>query len=251
MIIRRHKKDLLFITQGDHAALAGEIVSCWRLDGFAANPRREAILLAAREHDNGWREEDALMHVDAAGEPLDFIAAPVPVKHRIWPRAATRLGTVAPYAAALVAHHAIAVHNQHRADPVWRGFLDTMASLQADLLARCRHAGMGDAAETRDLEATLLQDYRFVQAGDQLSLIFCNGWTALFERPAGRALLNGTTLEIEPDPFEGIAVPLRVRARRMPARAFASAADLRAAFDAAPVVQIEGHATGASAILKP
>lgn len=243
MIIRRHKKDLLFITQGDHAALAADIVSRWRLDGFPANPRRDAILIAVREHDNGWFEEDATTHVDGTGEPLDFVAVPVPVKHRIWPRAAARLANTNAYAAALVAHHAIAVHNQHRADPVWRGFLDTMAGIQADLLARSRQMGMGDP-EPDDLEATLLEDYRFVQAGDQLSLIFCNAWTAPFQRLGGRAILKGTTLEVEPDPFDGVPIPLRVRARRIPARAFASAADLRAAFDAAPVVQIEGQATG-------
>lgn len=96
MIIRRHRKDLLLITQADHAALAADILSHWCADGFSSNPRREVILLAAREHDNGWLEEDAMTHVDGAGEPLDFVAAPVPVKHRVWPRAAERLGKKDP-----------------------------------------------------------------------------------------------------------------------------------------------------------
>jgi hypothetical protein len=249
MIIRRHGKDLLLITQADHAALAADIVSRWTADGFPANPRRDVILLAAREHDNGWLEEDATTLVDAAGEPLDFVAAPVPVKHRIWPRAAERLGKVDPYAGALVAHHAGTVHGQQRSDPVWRGFLDRMARLERELLARCPH--QEETGGDGGLRAALVNDYRFVQAGDQLSLIFCNGWTAPFPRPGGRTILKGTTLEVTPDPFGGASVPLRVRARRLTARSFASAADLRAAFDAAPVVMIEGEAAGAGPNLEP
>jgi hypothetical protein len=74
--------------------------------------------------------------------------------------------------------------------------------------------------------------------------VFCNAWTAAFPRPGGRALLKGTTLEITPDPFAGASIPLRVPARRIVARRFASAADLRAAFDSAPVEILEGDAVG-------
>lgn len=235
MIIRRDRKDLLFITQTDHAALAADIVSGWCAEGFPSNPRRQVILLATREHDNGWHEEDAMTHVDAAGEPVDFVAAPLPVKHRIWPRAAARLATTDPYAAALVAHHAVALHGQQRPDPAWRGFVDRMTRIEADLLAQCQGDG---------LEQTLREDYRFVQAGDQLSLVFCNAWTTPFPRSGGRTILKGTTLEITPDPFDGAQIPLHVRARRIPARTFASAGDLRAALDAAPVEILHGEAVG-------
>jgi hypothetical protein len=277
VIIRRQKKDLLFITQADHAALAAHIVSHWCADGFPTNPRRDVILLATREHDNGWFEEDETTLVDPSGEPLDFVAAPIPVKHRIWPRAAARLAKSSPYAGALVARHALTVHGQQRADPVWRGFLDRMARIEADLLKAAvqgdsplndgreedqREQGeqgdQGDSPlndrpkgtvplETVPLETVPL-DYRFVQAGDQLSLVFCNAWTAAFPRPGGRTILKGTTLEIAPDPFEGARIPLRVPARRIVARRFASAADLRAAFDAAPLEMLEGEAAGTATV---
>lgn len=117
-------------------------------------------------------------------------------------------------------------------DPVWRGFLDRMSRIEADLPALCANDRKGDATGDDDLEATLTGDYRFVQAGDQLSLIFCNAWTAPFPRPGGRTILKGTTLEVVPDLFDNARVPLRVRARRVAGRAFTSAADLRAAFEA-------------------
>ena len=235
MIIRRQQDALIFIEQADHARMAADILSDWQADGFPSNPRREAILLAALEHDNGWREEDASTHVDGTGDPLDFISVPAAVKHRIWPRAATRLADTDPYAGALVAEHALSLHGQQRADPAWRAFLDRMERLKQEILARCETS----AADT------LGPDYVFVRTVDQLSLIFCNAWTAPFPRPGGRTILKGTTLELTPDPFEGRTIDLKVRARRLPVRTFASPAVLRQALDAAADEYLEGAAIGA------
>jgi hypothetical protein len=235
MIIRRDGNSLLFVRQVDHARMAAEVMTQWHEGGLQEHPRRDAILAAAREHDNGWIEEDEEMHVDAAGEPLDFIAVPAHVKHRIWPRAATRLAEHDPYVAALVAQHALAIHGQQRGDPTWQGFFATMDALRAGLVAT-------SGADTR----TLALDYPFVQTGDQLSLIFCNGWQAPFARLGGRTILKGTTLEMSPDPFAGARVPFQVPARRLPAQTFASAHELRAAYAAAPAVMLEGEAVGST-----
>jgi hypothetical protein len=233
VIIRRDSDVLLFITQPDHARLAAEIMAAWREGGFDAHPRRDAIRRATVEHDNGWIEEDAQLHVGDSGDPLDFISMTPAVKHRIWPRAVERL-SADPYVAALVAQHALTVHGPLRTDPAWRGFFSRMEGLRADMLARSADGAPGHLAA----------DYAFVQLGDQLSLIFCNAWTATFPRVGGRTILTGTTLEVIPDPFGGARVPLRVGARRLAARAYASAADLRDAYEAAPTVTIEGVAVG-------
>jgi hypothetical protein len=236
MIIRQDGDHLLFITQPDHARLAAEVMSAWRADGLPDHPRREAILSAVREHDNGWIEEDTETHVDGAGNPLDFVAVPPAVKHRIWPRAIGRLGERRPYEAALVAQHALTIHGQQRSEAVWSPFFRHVERLREEMLARC----------DVDARTTLETDYRFVQAGDQLSLVFCNGWRTPFPRSGGRILLQGSTLELSPDPFDGARVPLRVRARRVLARSYASAADLRASLDTARLVMIEGEAAGPS-----
>lgn len=234
MIIRRSGSTLLVIAQEDHAALSAAIMTEWHLDGLLDHPRRETILLATREHDNGWREEDAVTHVGAGGDPLDFISVAAEVKQRIWPRAATRLGEIAPYAGALVAQHALSLFGQQHTEPAWRPFLSRMEQLQQGLIARCEPGAAG----------TLAADYRFVQAGDQLSLVFCNGWTAPFPRPGGRIVLEGAGLKVSPDPFGGGRVSLRVPARRIEGRAFGSPRELRAALDTAPVEYVEGHAEG-------
>jgi hypothetical protein len=234
VIIRRLPRAFLFIAQQDHATLSAALMSEWQVDGLREHPRRDAILLATREHDNGWLEEDAMTHVDPDGDPLDFMSVPATVKQRIWPRAASRVAELDPYAGALVAQHALALHGQQRTEPAWRPFLSQMERLQADLVACCAPGAA----------AALLDDYRFVQVGDHLSLVFCNGWTAPFQRHGGRLQLHGDVLTVSPDPFLGRQVPLRIAARRLPVRAFGSGRELRAALDVAPVDWIEGMAKG-------
>lgn len=233
MIIRQASDRVLLISQADHAALAGRIMRAWQPGGLAEHPRRDAILTATDHHDDGWLEEDEATHVSDAGEPLDFIAVPPQVKQRIWPRAAGRWASRSPGVAALIAQHALTVHAPLADDPMWRRFFHTMTRTRDELLER---AGS-------DL-ARLNEDYPFVRTGDQLSLIFCNGWTAPLAGLGYRAILSGITLQITPDPFGGARVPLDVTARSLPAVPYASAADLRAALAAAPVVRLTGEAAG-------
>ncbi len=233
VIIQRRGSSDLFITQPDHAALAADIMREWRGDDFSAHPRRDAILYAVREHDNGWIEEDLHTHVDASGRPLDFVTVAHEVKHRIWPRAVERIGRERPYEAALIAQHALTVHAEQRANPAWRTFFETMEGSRATLLRRTV------------IDASFEADYRFVRIGDLLSLILCNGWTEPHTLPAGgQAVLNGSTLVISPDPFDGRPIRLAVRARRLDARTYGSAEELRHALDRAAVETLEGTASG-------
>jgi hypothetical protein len=234
MIIRTRDDAQLYITQPDHARMAAEAISHWHDDEFDENPRRASILLATREHDNGWREEDATTYVDATGKPLDFITVPVEVRQRIWPRAVDRLAIEDPYAAALVAQHALTVYGHFASDIAWTSFFDTMRERCQTLLTRC------DRSSTEHL----LADYRFVHAADRISLAFCTGWPQALESYGRQIILKQDTVEVSPDPFAGARVKLRIRARRLPSREYASAADLRAALDDAAVEILEGEAAG-------
>jgi hypothetical protein len=237
VLIQRRGDELLCIAQTDHAALAADIMAGWTLDSFTSHPRRDAILAATRAHDDGWREEDAQLHVTDAGELLDFIAVPPAVKHRIWPRAAERLAAASPYTAALVAEHALAIHAPLRQDPAWRAFFASMQRIRDGLLARL----------PPEEAAAAPGDYGFLRIGDQLSLIFCNGWTTPMAGIGYRAILNGVTLEITPDPFDGQRIPLKIDARKLSARACATADDFRKALAAASTLVLEGEALGRQA----
>jgi hypothetical protein len=234
VIIRDEGDTLLFITQPDHARMAGETIAHWKADGFEDHPRRESILLAAREHDNGWTEEDAAPRVGADGMPLDFVHAPASVRQGAWPRAVERLARTDVYAAALVALHALTVYSAMRADRSWDGFFERMAALKDEMAAR---AG-GIAANTLD------EDYRFVHAADRLSLALCTGWTEPLESSGRRIILAGDTVQVTPDPFEGARVPMRVPVRRLPRRTYASGTELAEELRAARVEWLEGWAAG-------
>jgi len=70
--------ELLVITQNDHAHFAAELLSLWRRDDLPTHPRRRELLLAAREHDNGWREADSSPSRNPVnGRPHDFLSLPV------------------------------------------------------------------------------------------------------------------------------------------------------------------------------
>jgi len=235
MIVRPDIHHLVLITQPDHAALAGRIMEAWRADGLPDHPHRGTVLLATHEHDGGWREPDAAPVADpVSGAPFDFLEAPIAIRQAVWPRGVARLVEAHPYAAALVARHALNVYRRHRDSADWSSFFTTMEHREADALARASGAE----------RAGWPTDYRFLFLGDLVSLVFCNGWTQPFEAEGYRIILTPAGIRVTPDPFGGARVPLVVAARRIPARRYASDADLRDALAAAPALTLEGVAEG-------
>jgi hypothetical protein len=234
VIIRPTESSHLLITQPDHAALAARIMQQWRADGLAHAPRRRAILLAVEEHDNGWREVDAVPMVDeASGRVLDFVNAPDEVRRAIWPRGVERLAAT-PYAAALVAQHAVHIYRRYRDDPHWASFFATMEA------ARDRHLHAASVA----IE-DLLHEYFFLRIADLASLTFCNAWTDTQTDDSGYTVhLDGVRLVVTPDPFDGGEIELEITGRELPAGPFLSAADVQRAWSAARPVVLTGVAVG-------
>jgi hypothetical protein len=226
VIVRKTSDSLQLITQPDHAHLAGAIMQ--HSVALASHPRRTSILLAITEHDNGWTEPDSAPLIDpATGVPLDFISAPNAVRQGVWPRGVARLAHD-PWAAALVAQHAIAIFDRYRGDSEWAGFFAEME--------RMRSEDRSDGPSMDDLEA----DYRFVGLGDVISLTFCNGWTDEQRFDAWRIRLTGSRVSVLPDPFGGSTVPFQVDAREIGQRRFRTDGELRAALAAAPAIRLEG-----------
>lgn len=234
MIVRHHQDQLLLITQPDHAALSAHVMARWTADGLPAHPRRAAILLATREHDAGWADVDeAPLVEDGTGRILDFVRAPNDVRQGVWPRSVERL-SAEPYAAALVAQHALHVYRDNRAQPAWADFFAAMEGLRA------RHL---EAAAPATLE-DLTQDYFFVRMGDLVSLFFANRWPGPRAEGAYVVRAAETEVTVSPDPFGGRAVPFTLRGRLVPSRGYATAAEARAAFRTAPIVTLDAVAAG-------
>jgi hypothetical protein len=189
-----HGQTRVAITQPDHAALAGRIMEAWRANGLPTSKRRDEILLAVSQHDNGWRETDAgfQLHPET-GDIVDFMTVPDDIKRAVWSRGIRRLSHT-PYAAALVAHHAAHVYSRYREDPEWAEFFPEMEAIR-------------DRLASRD---EVLADYLFLRIGDLASLAFCTG-TEMPSREFGYTVkFDGDVVTITPDPFEGAEVPLQI-----------------------------------------
>ena len=92
--------------------------------------------------------------------------------------------------------------------------------------------------------ATLNREYDFVRLGDLISLTFCQPWLDPQAHGAYRITGDGRDLVVQPDPFDGLEVAFTIRARRLPNRAYADAADVRTAWNGAEITMIEGTIRG-------
>ena len=218
MIVRPGAGVLHLITQPDHAALARRIMEHW--SSLAKAERRREILTAIEHHDRGWAEPDAALTVDSATATIrDFLGLPAPVRQSVWPRSVADLAA-APWAAALVAHHAITVYDRYRHDPEWHGFFPAMTSLRDEHLARA--AG--------DLKA-LVRDYVYLRLGDLVSLTFCTATATPASLGPWTIRLVGTRVHVTPNPF-AIELPFAIEAREIPDVPYPTDEALRAAIAA-------------------
>jgi hypothetical protein len=227
VIVRSDGEMLTLMTQPDHAHLARRIME--RCVPLLARPRREAILHAIGEHDNGWTEEDAAPVADAAtGGVADFVGIVLDVRQRVWPRAVTRLSSD-PWAAALVAQHAITIYDRFRTDAAWTAFFAQMESARG---AMVEAAGL--------TVPDLLADYPFVRLGDLVSLVFCTGWTT--DQRFGDWTVHGAGphVVVTPGVFGREPIPVEIAAKQIRARPFQSDADLRAELVGASAITLRG-----------
>ena len=231
MIVRQLDGQVLLITQPDHAQLSRRVME--QCVSLQERPRRASILLAIAEHDNGWAEPDADPEVDpATGAIYDFVTAPLRVRHGVWPRAVARLAPD-PWAAALVAQHAIAVYERYRPQPDWASFFAEMEEARDALLG----------ARGRTVRE-LADDYQFVRLGDLISLLFCTGWSEGQQIGPWSISRSGPRVVVAPDPFDGAVIPMAVEGRQLRPGPFRSDAELREALAAAPAAVLRGDAAG-------
>lgn len=215
MIVIDEPDSLLLITQPDHAHFSGELLSLWRDDGLPTNPRREEIVFAARHHDNGWREADAVPRVDPRrGRPYSFLDLPAPARAEIWLRGVARYREDHPYAALLIHEHAIGLHASVAGEEPYGELLEELRRSQGDLL---------EATETP--REWLQADYPLVGLSDLLSLVGCGCFSGRREKLGRSFSRRGDRLEIRPLPLAG-STRFRIPCRRIAKRSYGGDADL-------------------------
>ncbi len=215
MIVAKQEEGLRVITQPDHARLAADLLGLWRAGDLPHHPRRDDLLFATREHDNGWREADSAPRVSPeSGAPLDFLAFPDAWRRDLWDRATERYADERPAAAALITRHAISIHDDRTADPNWRGWLGSLEErLEAQL-------------EASDLERAELElDYPWLLLADRVSLRACGTFSDLLETEEVRVERRPGELRLEPFPLAG-ATTFEIPCRHIPDRPYSSDTDL-------------------------
>ena len=232
MIVRpAEDATVLLITQRAHARLARQVME--QCVPLAYHPRRAAILHAIAAHDDGWQEEDAAPEVDAAtGVIVDFIHIPVAARQRVWPRSVMALADD-PWAAALVAHHAITVYDSYRADGEWTPFFTSMEVLREEMLQKA------DVSREH-----LSADYVYLRLGDLISLCFCTASPVEQRIGEWRVQWTDPSVLVSPDPFRGREIQMEIGAKKVQPVALRSSADLREQFGRLEHVTVHGTARG-------
>ncbi|MEM1202370.1 MAG: DUF3891 family protein [Acidobacteriota bacterium] len=224
MILLDLPDGLRVTTQTDHAAFSGELLSLWRADGLPRHPRRDDLIFAAREHDNGWQETDSapMLRTDGDGagrRPHDFLSMPLGARLELWNRGVRRHRESRPYGGLLILEHALELHRRHEGKAAWKDALSDWRRLRDELVE-----------STGTPRAQLTEDYRWIDLADTLSLAACAGWREPFEHRgfAGRVAKagdDGPTLHLDPFPLAGTTT-FRIRHRVIPKRSYRGDADL-------------------------
>jgi hypothetical protein len=213
MIVAETDGAYRFVTQPDHAALAGQFADRWGNERFERPRPRSGVLAAAHLHDDGWWAYDRRPHLhgddddgdDGDGRPVGFTTVPPETWVDLYDEGIRRVVDVDPYAGLLVSMHGAGLRRRrYGLSPSWSdtppdfaAFVDRQETLQSRLLADLRGTGDGDevraggdvgvSASTRALlerlhesgapggesDDRLWTNYVLLQAWDALSLAFC------------------------------------------------------------------------------
>lgn len=201
MIVAETTDGYRFVTQPEHADLAGRFADRWGNDRFDRPEPFAPLALAAYAHDTGWRAYDRRPHVDDGGDPVDFRDMPAEPWIDLYEEGIDAVVEMDDYAGLLVSMHGAGLRNQrYGLSPEWpetpaafTAFVDREERRQERLLDRLL-ADDGTGAEVdpvseadRDLldslhddggvpdgyDGRVWADYRRLQAWDALSLAVC------------------------------------------------------------------------------
>jgi hypothetical protein len=258
MILQDRGDHLLVIRQTDHAMLSGFFAREWGNDLFQRPVLFESLCLAAREHDNGWREWESAPRLDPKTRlPFTFMSIPTEEHVELYQRGIERLIKVDRYASLLASLHCAGLYDRGRA--TMPGFSakyvkSTELRFVNDFMQRLKLQQMRLKIDLRSNPVTkpLYEDRsmeasaRLLEALDRLSLYFCLGsiedatiegvpfhserenvdWLV---RPLG-----DDRILLAPYPFRRDALPVSILARRVPKRLYSNELDFQRTLALAP-----------------
>lgn len=264
MICRPTNDGWIFITQDDHARLAGDLAQHVGNEWVhPAMPLRDVISAIAM-HDIGWIPLDATLLLDGDGHPRDTFHMPLPAVLPLWADSVEQAIASSPYAGLLVSLHmlGLAVHaaRQKRADGSEVFLLNQFQHRQVEIQEKLRHRldmcvnkplrfGLAEPGRSPD-EDLLLRNHQLMQTMDRISLVLSfdklifNKIDSFFPEPGGKPITLDLArpaenhLHVSPWPFDADEVTLHLPARNVRQKTFANSQDAAAAIAATPVEKI-------------
>jgi Protein of unknown function (DUF3891) len=273
---RNREKDLFriesetgwwLIMHPDHARLAGDFAAAWGNAEFRRPEPRARVLKGIACHDDGWAAPDAHPSITREGKPAAFSTELVGKYSsfeeidldgylEVRDRSVRVAGEEDPYAGLLIAMHTYNLITTHTlrstiaADglALLDGYLSRLIAYQDELRRRIARDTTLSATEAR--EQTILEQFRFLQACDNLSLLTCVGYQSPAHLLHPLPLKNGGAREVkvlpaaphhfrlDPWPFEERQLSFAFPARHVTGKVFADSAHLEDAFRAAPREQL-------------
>jgi hypothetical protein len=278
VLVTRRAGRLVLVTQPDHAALAGLLAERWGNDRFAIPAPREALICAARHHDDGWLELDQRPVYNAQERrPAHFTELPLAETMGPYGRGVESVYERDPHAGALVSMHFSGFYTSRwgaGGGPPSRNELarQVVATQEARWMPALREAWANRGLRS-EFDADTWHAYEVLQIVDLLSLAIGlmdverpagKGQTlelaatlARVDQTAGARILTSVPtaaggehvsltvqpagpgrLELDPCPFGEPELEVAIPARALEDRQYASADEAATAFSAAPVREL-------------
>jgi hypothetical protein len=236
MIVSRTADGSRLVAQSDSARLAAAMLRLFRVPELVGHPRRELLLRAVSERDNGWWEADSAPRRDpSATTALDFRAFPPGLRQEVLRRGIERFAGDSSYLAALLATHALRLARQTSDAPSWTEFRTELEGRREQLLA--------DAGESLD---SVARDADWLALADSLSLAASTGDASPVDVPGWRVDVTAVGVDIgtgtvelglQPFPLAG-ATTFELSCRTLGERRFESDSALGVALISAPRRQL-------------
>ena len=260
MLVRDAGDVWQIVLQTDHADLSGQLAEAWGGPGFARPEPYDAVVRAARRHDDGWAVWEQHPRLGADGAPQSFVTVPAPVHLAFYRAGVETLAEEDPRAGLLVSMHMSGLYSDRygvmptppRTLPDdERDLVDAFVQQEEDRQVALRR--MLDADE-----AWRWTSYALLQVFDVVSLYFglANvevGTPGAYEGvptadggdPVRIAIepLGPWRVRFDPYPFVDDTTPLTLRRRLVPKREWPDDDAFRADFAAAPVETVRIYAT--------
>jgi hypothetical protein len=243
------------VTHPDHANLAGAFATHWGNKLFAAPQPRTNVLLGIHVHDDGWALRDASPTITRQGKPSAFSSELVGKYSAfeeidlsdylaVRERAVQQISAKDAYAALLVSMH---TYNLLTARADRTTIAPAQLPLLDDFLTRQQQLQKTLRALTESTDEAIEDNFRLLQATDNLSLLTCVDYAAPATLLHPMRKTDGSQAEIQvipegnrtfglrPYPFAEPTLTLTFPARHITGKTFVTSANLQHQFTNAPI----------------